>query len=155
MFGTLSRRPSWIDVFNPSTVRTDAFQARSRKMTASRMHDDRVASKALLPAKSATHIFVEPVDGALPGQIRRGFVIPFRRRIAIEAMYGARVNIAFVRNVRRVQGLVVSRPRRCKSRVELPLMHQDRRLNFRDVLWGGRTAIERRRCRKVGYEAHG
>ena len=104
--------------------------------------------------ESATHVFVEPVDRALPGQIGRGFVIPFRRRVAIEAMYGARVNIAFVRNVRRVQGLVVSRPRRCQSGVELPLMHQDRCLNFWDVLWGGRTAIERCRCRQVGSQPH-
>jgi hypothetical protein len=28
--------------------------------------------------ESATHVFVEPVDRALPGQIGRGFVIPFR-----------------------------------------------------------------------------
>src|SRR5580700_2442399 len=95
---------------------------------------------------SGAHVFVEPVDRALPGQIGRGFVIAFRRRVAIEAMDGARVNIAFVRNVRRVQGLVVRRPRRCQSRVELTMMYQDRRLNFRDVLWGGRTTIERRRC---------
>src|ERR1700728_2420656 len=61
-------------------------------------------------ANSTAHVFVEPVDCALPGQIGRGFVIPLRRRVAIEAMYGTRVNIALVRNVRRVQGLVVSRP---------------------------------------------
>ena len=66
-----------------------------------------------LAAASVTQVFVEPVDSALPGQIGRGFVVPFWRRVAIEAMYGARVNIAVVRNVRRVQGLVVRRPRRC------------------------------------------
>ena len=41
-------------------------------------------------------------------------------------MHSARVNIAFVRNVRSVQGLVVRRPRGCQSRVELPVMHHDR-----------------------------
>jgi hypothetical protein len=66
-----------------------------------------------LVAYSATHVFVEPVNRALPGQIGRDFVIPFRRRVAIEPMYSARVNIAVVRYVRRVQGLVVSRPGRC------------------------------------------
>jgi hypothetical protein len=78
-------------------------------------------------ADSATHVFVEPVDRALPGQIGRGFLIPFRRRVASEAMYGTGVNIVVVRNVRRVQGLVVSRPRRCQARVELPPGQSDGR----------------------------
>src|ERR1700719_2588049 len=42
-------------------------------------------------SESATHVFVKPVDRALPGQIGRGFVIPFRRRVAIEAMSCARI----------------------------------------------------------------
>src|ERR1700759_2939003 len=86
---------------------------------------------------SSTHVFVEPVDRALPGQIGRGFVIPFRSRVAIEAMYGAWINIAFVRNIGRTQGFVVGRPRCRQSSVEFPVMHQDRCLNFRDVLWSG------------------
>ena len=51
--------------------------------------------------ESATHVPVKPVDRALPGQIGRGFVIPFWCRVAIEAMSGARIDVAFVRNVRR------------------------------------------------------
>ena len=109
--------------------------------------------KVGLPApKSATHIFVEPVDRALPCQIGRGFVISFRRRVAIEAMHRARVDIAVVRNIRRGQGLVISRPRRRQSRVEFPVMHQDRRPDLRDVLRCRRTAIERHRCRKIGSQ---
>src|ERR1700728_4099411 len=62
-------------------------------------------ARQIVPARteSATHVLVEPVHRALPGQIGCRFVIPFRHRVAIEAMYGARVNIAFVRNMRRVQ----------------------------------------------------
>jgi hypothetical protein len=37
----------------------------------------------------------------LPGQIGRGFVIPFRGRVAIETMHGARLDIALVPNVDR------------------------------------------------------
>ena len=40
--------------------------------------------------ESAPHVFVEPVDRALPGEIGRGFVVSFRRRVAIEAVHGAR-----------------------------------------------------------------
>ena len=49
---------------------------------------------------SATHVFVEPVDGALPGQIGCGFVVSFRGCVAIEAMPGAWVDITFVGHVR-------------------------------------------------------
>ena len=99
--------------------------------------------------ESAPHVFVEPVDGALPGQIGISLVIPFRCRVAIESMHGARVDVAFVGDVRRTQGLIVSRPSSCQSRVELPVMHEDRRLNFGDVVCGGWTAIERRCRRKI------
>ena len=51
--------------------------------------------------ESAADVFVEPVGRALPRQIGRGLVIPFRRRVAIEAMSRTRVNVAFVWNVRR------------------------------------------------------
>ena len=84
----------------------------------------------ITPAESATHVFVEPVDCSFPGQIGRSLVIPFRGRVAIEAMYSARVNIAFMWNVHRVQSQLISWPGRCQSRVELPVMHQNRRLNF-------------------------
>jgi hypothetical protein len=84
--------------------------------------------------KSATHVFVEPVDGALPSQIGCGLVLTFWARVTIESMHGAGIDIAFVRNMRRVQRLVVSWPRRGQSCVEFPIMHEDRRLNFRNVL---------------------
>src|SRR5215469_16077120 len=101
-----------------------------------------------------THVFVEPVNGALPGQIGRGLVIPFWRRVAIEPMHGTRVDIALVWNVRRAQGLVVRWPRRRQSRVEFPVMHEDRRLNFGDVVCGGWTAIERRCRRQIGSQPY-
>jgi hypothetical protein len=52
----------------------------------------RPAGKLYPQGESATHVLVEPVDRTLPGEISRGFVIPFRRRVAIEAMYGSSVN---------------------------------------------------------------
>ena len=48
---------------------------------------------------SGAHVFVEPAEGALPGQVGRRFVVALRRCIAIEAVNGVRVDIAFVRNV--------------------------------------------------------
>src|ERR1700722_14665940 len=69
----------------------------------------------------AAHVFVEPVDRALPGQIGCRFVISFRRRVAIKAVHGTWIDVAFVRYVCGAQGLVVSRPRRCQSGVEFPL----------------------------------
>src|ERR1700688_2461553 len=48
--------------------------------------------------KSGTRVFVEPVNRPLPGQVGRGFVVAFRRRVTIEAMNSARVDIAFVGN---------------------------------------------------------
>ena len=101
--------------------------------------------------ESATHVFVEPVDGALPREICRSFVIAFRRRVTIETMHGARVDIALVRNVGRTQRLIVNRPRRRQSRVEFPVMHQNCCFDFRDVFWSGRTTIKWRRCSKVRF----
>jgi hypothetical protein len=49
------------------------------------------------------------IPSSSAGQIGRGLVIPFRRWRRNEAMYGAWANIAFVRNLLRAQGLVVSR----------------------------------------------
>ena len=49
--------------------------------------------------KSGAHVFVEPVNGALPGKVGRGLVIALGRRVAIKAMNGAGVDIAFVGNV--------------------------------------------------------
>ena len=49
-------------------------------------------------ALGGTYVFIEPVDGSLPGQIRRGFVIAFRRGVAIETVDGPGVDVAFVRN---------------------------------------------------------
>ncbi len=51
--------------------------------------------------ESRTHVFVEPVNGPLPGQIGRGFVVALWRGVAIEAVNGAGVDVAFMRNLGR------------------------------------------------------
>ena len=51
-------------------------------------------------AGSTAHVFIKPVDCALPCEIGSGFVVPFRSCVAIEAMHGARINVTFMRNVR-------------------------------------------------------
>ena len=136
----------------PLLVSNSRHRPGGRTVGGSNPHLDRAGAErssargALEPARarparqiveSATHVFVEPVDRALRGQIGRGFVKPFRRRVAIEAMYGARVNIA-----RRAERAPRSGPGR-KPATSLPvacrapLMHQDRRLSFWDVGAGG------------------
>src|ERR1700676_3782621 len=47
--------------------------------------------------ESATHVFVEPVNRALPGEIGGRFVVAFRRCVAMEAVNGPGVDIALVR----------------------------------------------------------
>src|SRR3984885_7622567 len=79
---------------------------------------------------SDAHVFVEPVDGALPGQVGRGLVIAVGGRIAIEAGNGAGVDVTFVGNVGFLQGRVVGRPGRRQSRIEFAVMDQNRRLDF-------------------------
>src|SRR5579872_3912386 len=76
------------------------------------------------------HVLVEPVDRALPRQVRRGLVVAFRRRIAIETVNGVWIDVTFVRHVRRRQRLVVRRPRRREARVERAVMHQDSSLDL-------------------------
>src|ERR1700685_2531219 len=64
--------------------------------------------------ESDTHVFVEPVRGALPGLVGRDFVVTFRSRITIEAVNSAGVDIAFMRNVGCFQGHVIRRPSGCQ-----------------------------------------
>src|SRR5438874_13665282 len=44
-------------------------------------------------------VFVEPVDGPLPREIGGGFVVPLRRRVAVEAVHRAGIDVAVVRHV--------------------------------------------------------
>src|ERR1700722_2882953 len=105
--------------------------------------------------RSGTHVFVEPVNRALPSQVRRGFVIAFRRRIAIETVNSAGVDIAFMGNIYLLQGRVVSRPRRCQPRIEFTVMDQNSRFDLRDVVLGRGATVERRRGRYIGSQPHG
>src|SRR5215813_11937246 len=50
-----------------------------------------------MPHLCRADVFVEPVERALPGQRRRRLVVAFRRRITMEAMNRAGIDIAFVR----------------------------------------------------------
>jgi len=70
----------------PESVGTTAPDKRTKNSRANRALGPPRACPArqIGPAESATPVFVEPVDRALPGQISRGFVIPFRRRVAIK-----------------------------------------------------------------------
>src|SRR5207244_2458233 len=103
--------------------------------------------------KSGPDVFVEPVDCALPGQISRRFVVSFRRCIAIEAVDSRWVDVAFVRNVCGFQGYLVRRPGRRQSRIELPVMDQNRGLDLCNIVLGWRAAVEWRCRRYVGSQA--
>src|SRR5262245_22168654 len=60
---------------------------------------------------SPADVLVEPGDRALPGEVRRGFVVPLRRGVVVEAVHGVGVDVAFVRHLRLGQLFVVIRPR--------------------------------------------
>src|ERR1700710_2559033 len=90
----------------------------------------------------ATYVFVEPIRRSLRGQIRCGFVVALRRRIAIEAMNRTRVDIAFVRNGCWGQGLIITQPGGCSRFVEFAVVDQNRCLDLRDLRNGRNTAIE-------------
>ena len=52
---------------------------------------------------SFPQVQVEPVERALPGFLGRGFVVP-RRRVVVEAVIGAFVDMTLVRHMRLVEG---------------------------------------------------
>ena len=54
---------------------------------------------AAAPLRGAS-VFVEPVDGALPGQVGGSFVVALGRGVAVEAVNGAGIDVSLVRNVR-------------------------------------------------------
>src|SRR3984893_6691463 len=60
------------------------------------------ASEPLRPYRTilcSAHILVEPLDGARPCLLGRGFVVAFRRRVIEEAMNRIRIKVAFIPDV--------------------------------------------------------
>jgi DNA-binding CsgD family transcriptional regulator len=83
--------------------------------------------------RSRSHVFVKPLDRAVPGEVGRGLVVALRRRVVVEAVHRALVDVPFVRYARRGQRLVVIRPCRRPAACRARLVHEDGRLDLRDV----------------------
>ena len=93
-------------------------------------------------------VLVEPVDRPLPRQIGSCLVVALRRRV-VEAVNGARIDVALVRHTGGSQRLVRGRgPGLGEAGVELAVVHEDGRFDLERVLGRRRGPIERGRCRR-------
>src|ERR1700733_14839023 len=93
---------------------------------------------------SAPQILVEKIKGTLPGKCSSGFVIP-GRRIIVEAMIRADVNVPGVGHVIGLERRLISRPTVGDARIQRSIVKKQRRLDLGDVLSVGLTAVKRYR----------
>src|ERR1700733_12689038 len=91
--------------------------------------------------RSSPQIFVEPIERSLPRLFRRRLVVA-RRRVVVEAVVGALVDVRFVGNASPTERGVEGRPAARDARVELRILRVDRRLDFGRVGRARLKAIE-------------
>ena len=89
----------------------------------------------------------------LPGLFRGGLVVA-RRRVVVEAVIGAFVDVSLMRHVGFAERLIESRPSPRDALVELAVLRVDRRLDLGDVLGLRLRAVERYRGVEVGAHPH-
>src|SRR5579871_5912767 len=95
-----------------------------------------------LRSGATLEIFPEPGERIAPGLLGGSLVIA-GRRIVVEAVVGALVDMALVRHVRGGELLVEGRPARRDARVEFAILRIDRGLDLGGVLGARLAAIER------------
>src|SRR5271156_5932628 len=78
---------------------------------------------------SGPQIFVEPIERPSPRLFCRRLVVAWRR-VIVEAVVSARVDVPFVRNASPAERGVERRPAAGDTRVELRILGVDRRLDF-------------------------
>ena len=95
---------------------------------------------------SAPQILVEKIESTLPSKLGSGFVIT-GRRIVMEAMIRAVVNVRGVGHVICLERRFVSRPSTGDARVQRSIVKQEGRLDLGGILGTGLTAVEGNRSR--------
>src|SRR5579871_4363660 len=103
---------------------------------------------------SGAQIFVEPIDRPLPRFLRRRLIVA-RRRVVVEAVIGALVDVSLVRNVRLTKGRVEGGPPAGDALIELAVLGVYRRLDLLRVGGVRLQSVERHAGPEVGTHAHG
>src|ERR1700678_1941861 len=105
-------------------------------------------------ASSGPQVFVEPSERPLPRLFRRRLVVA-RRRVIVEAVVGARVDMPLVGDAGRTQRRVESGPAAGDARVELTILGVDRRLDFGGIGGAWLKTVEGNRGVEARAHAHG
>src|SRR4029078_11257202 len=92
---------------------------------------------------SAAHVLVEPRHGALPRLVGGGFVVALRRRVVVEAVHGAWIDMTLVGDLRRFHGVLVLGPRHHQPSVLSTVMHEHCCLDLWHIGSRRRATIER------------
>src|SRR5688500_16314529 len=93
------------------------------------------------PSRFLADVLVEERDRPLPRQLGRGLIVA-RRRVVVEPVLSARIQIAFVTNIGRLERLLECRPARVDAFVHLGRLDHQRSLDLRDVRNVRRGAVE-------------
>src|SRR3984893_5747908 len=103
---------------------------------------------------SGPQILVEPIERPSPRLFRRRLVVA-RRRVIVEAVVGALIDVSFVGNAGSAKRCVESRPAARDARVELRILGVDRRLDFGRVGGVRLKTVKRNRSIEARAHAHG
>src|SRR5271163_4261929 len=106
-----------------------------------------------LTEPSGPQIFVEPIDRPPPGFFGRRLIVAWRR-VVVEAVVGAFVDVTLVRDARLGEGGVEGRPAAGDTLIEFAILRVDRRLDFRRVGRVRLEAIEWDGGVEIGTQAH-
>src|ERR1700722_7724794 len=90
---------------------------------------------------SGSQVFVEPIERPLPCLFRRRLVVA-RRRVIVETVVGALVDVPLVGDAGSAERSVERWPAARDARVELRVLGVDRRLDFRRICGARLKAIE-------------
>src|ERR1700720_3661333 len=74
-------------------------------------------------------IFVEPIEGVLPGFLGRRFVVT-RRRVVVETVIGTLVDVTLMRHMRSGECRIEGFPSSGNALVEFAILRIDRRLDL-------------------------
>src|SRR5712671_6398003 len=105
------------------------------------------------PESLRLQVFVEPIQRVLPGFFGGGLVVT-RRRVVVEAVIGALVDVTFMRHVVGRECRIKGLPSTGDALVELAILRIDRRLDLGSVFGAGLNPIEGNAGRHVRAHAH-
>src|SRR5258708_28521042 len=133
----------------PSAVAAVATNTMARKDAWTEFFIPAGSLRAIPAGVSPSHVLVEVIHRALPGELGRGFVVT-RRGVVMEAVVGSVVDERLVVALVGLESCLVGRPSGVDTRIQAGVVRQNRSLDLGGLLGAVLRAVERNRSRQIG-----